>query len=621
MRCLYCGRQLALFRKLTGGGQFCSDAHRQSYQDEYNRLALSRLLQSQSQAEEGPAAPPLPPPSQRLQMRAGSILALEEAPPAPSAARRSSRELAPLPPEEALQGDARKRADFVTASIAGLPGTISTRLDLAPLLSSEAPAMATPATQTASPALRERAEYTIPLRLGASLAPPQTISPASIEPVACAAVPAVPDLNSDFAAACAPVAAAKATVPIPVVAGAPLSIRINQLHRIPLEQSEVVPRRAVPAQGRRIPVPVPPKALTLQGTGAEDPELKGAEPVAFPPSWAYEDTLGTGFVAGLKLGEERIRFALPRPAVEAEPLPQNAPEPELELEPEQPEAEALKADDAMLPPQFISAVQGDTVAVDEAKAMGEAEARGEPEDAIEPEATEEPKAAGETEVAGEPDVREPVAPSDSEAPESAVSESDVAGAEPSQDAIPLRRPARPAAEWQPLTPAPVSAPARQRLMQTFHAIGMTSAATSIPEFEMIPLRPKFILGRAPDAVAQDGSSGVAVAEVAVETESPRDPASEAAQRDDTAEAPATERAAETGESAGKKSSVEEEIYASSLAFLSEYEKKKSASVLSKFLGKIGLTGLLFLSAAGAWHAALPNAEAGCAADRIQTRCE
>ena len=47
MRCLYCGNELALLKKLTGGGEFCSEAHRQKYQEEYNRLALSRLLQAQ----------------------------------------------------------------------------------------------------------------------------------------------------------------------------------------------------------------------------------------------------------------------------------------------------------------------------------------------------------------------------------------------------------------------------------------------------------------------------------------------------------------------------------------------------------------------------------------------
>src|SRR5580692_8618932 len=51
MRCLYCGKELALLKRWTGGGGFCSDAHRQQYQEEYNQLALNRLLQAKPQAE------------------------------------------------------------------------------------------------------------------------------------------------------------------------------------------------------------------------------------------------------------------------------------------------------------------------------------------------------------------------------------------------------------------------------------------------------------------------------------------------------------------------------------------------------------------------------------------
>ena len=55
MRCLYCGKELALLKRLTGGGEFCSEAHKQSYQDEYNRLGLSRLLQARTSAAESKA--------------------------------------------------------------------------------------------------------------------------------------------------------------------------------------------------------------------------------------------------------------------------------------------------------------------------------------------------------------------------------------------------------------------------------------------------------------------------------------------------------------------------------------------------------------------------------------
>ena len=59
MRCLYCGKQLALFKKLTGGGEFCSDAHKQKYHEEYNRLALNRLMEAQSRQEEQTVRRPL----------------------------------------------------------------------------------------------------------------------------------------------------------------------------------------------------------------------------------------------------------------------------------------------------------------------------------------------------------------------------------------------------------------------------------------------------------------------------------------------------------------------------------------------------------------------------------
>lgn len=52
MRCLYCGKHLALFKKLTGGGEFCSDAHKQSYHEEYNKLALNRLMEAQTRQED-----------------------------------------------------------------------------------------------------------------------------------------------------------------------------------------------------------------------------------------------------------------------------------------------------------------------------------------------------------------------------------------------------------------------------------------------------------------------------------------------------------------------------------------------------------------------------------------
>jgi hypothetical protein len=112
MRCLYCGKQLALLKRLTGGGEFCSDAHKQSYQEEYNRLALSRLLQAQSKPGEikvsAPKAPapteglgqPLPPGAARRRALPASAPTPE--PPA-QAPRRSERVFyAPAATEETV---------------------------------------------------------------------------------------------------------------------------------------------------------------------------------------------------------------------------------------------------------------------------------------------------------------------------------------------------------------------------------------------------------------------------------------------------------------------------------------------------------------------------------------
>lgn len=64
MRCLHCGKELALLKRLTGGAEFCSEAHRKEYQKEFNDLALSRLLQSHPKSAQPPPteiAPPLLP--------------------------------------------------------------------------------------------------------------------------------------------------------------------------------------------------------------------------------------------------------------------------------------------------------------------------------------------------------------------------------------------------------------------------------------------------------------------------------------------------------------------------------------------------------------------------------
>jgi hypothetical protein len=72
MRCLYCGKELALLKRLRGGGDFCSVAHKQSYQEEYNRLALSRLLQAQKKGQQANS------PAENSESPPNALVALEE---------------------------------------------------------------------------------------------------------------------------------------------------------------------------------------------------------------------------------------------------------------------------------------------------------------------------------------------------------------------------------------------------------------------------------------------------------------------------------------------------------------------------------------------------------------
>ena len=61
MRCLYCGEPLSLLRKLTGKAEFCSEAHRVAYQEEFNSLALQRLASQPTQSRRAAMSFALPP--------------------------------------------------------------------------------------------------------------------------------------------------------------------------------------------------------------------------------------------------------------------------------------------------------------------------------------------------------------------------------------------------------------------------------------------------------------------------------------------------------------------------------------------------------------------------------
>src|SRR2546429_8675263 len=56
MRCLQCGKDVPLLKRMTGS-EFCSDAHRREYQREYSQLALGRLLQTKPTEVEKASTP------------------------------------------------------------------------------------------------------------------------------------------------------------------------------------------------------------------------------------------------------------------------------------------------------------------------------------------------------------------------------------------------------------------------------------------------------------------------------------------------------------------------------------------------------------------------------------
>lgn len=57
MKCLYCGKRLALLRKLTDS-EFCSDLHRRLYQQEQEKMAVARLVDAQKRLSGSAAEKP-----------------------------------------------------------------------------------------------------------------------------------------------------------------------------------------------------------------------------------------------------------------------------------------------------------------------------------------------------------------------------------------------------------------------------------------------------------------------------------------------------------------------------------------------------------------------------------
>lgn len=98
MRCLHCGKVLPLLKRLSGG-EFCSDAHRREYQQEYSQLALSRLQQTHVSAT--PIPPPGTPHAPKTVSAAGPAAAETPKPaaaPTPTAAAKPPAAKPPIAP-------------------------------------------------------------------------------------------------------------------------------------------------------------------------------------------------------------------------------------------------------------------------------------------------------------------------------------------------------------------------------------------------------------------------------------------------------------------------------------------------------------------------------------------
>ena len=478
MRCLYCGKQLAFFRKLTGGGEFCSDAHRRSYQDEYNRLALSRLLQSQTPGEEPAPPAKLPPASKKLKMRAGSMLGLEdmEALPAQALARQVE-----------LTRDAKKQAGFVYVKPDLCPGRVLARADIGPVSAGLQLDLGDFPLQAAAPAMPSGTGRCVLLAVSGIIAPPASEPRRRFVHFANGMQPVLldwhPEPDSPLVLVNAPRTSLTVNGKVAGVVG-PRPLPCKPLRMEPLF---ILPLTA-PALSKKAPVEGRPASLRLISVRLAGALLWCEDVAGFSLRFGFADTLATGFVAGMRLGIEQIRFELGEGANASQVhFEEPAPEP-VTAAPEQP----------MLPRQFIQAVQGSAIP------------------STEPEAIPEPAAE----------------------PQAQVRSAGIGAAERM-------------CGWLPIALTPTSVGTRQRLMQTCQAIGIASTAPVQPSFEMLPLRPKFGLPQEAEPSTQEEENvPVPPAPEAVETVDAAQPDEAVAPvESQAAEAPCEEESVETPVSA------------------------------------------------------------------------
>jgi len=492
MRCLYCGKQLALFKKLTGGGEFCSDAHKQKYHEEYNRLALNRLMEAQSRQEE-------------------------------QAPTRKLAETTSAAPETSAFAEPTARGDYFrqevsarNAPLAAPPvdacGPVARAIEF-PALAIEA--RGEPELPFAGLVVLRRVAYG-----GGQTAPP---APSEFPPLQAGTV-ALPESSS-----------AQIRTEPELLEGAVIIDRRPRLGSNGTSLAALQGRIAIAVNGAAAAIALP--ECVLNPLGAASPEASGAteidpfaiprvevellcEPaVTFEYSCAIPANLDPGWASGLEFDPEGAspgQAGLPEaPAEEADVAPVLAvAEPESEpvavsvaeateaepvavsvaeaAKPEATEAAetGTQADEAIevKAPEVLLGIAPAThepvINEDVLRALFGGNDDAEPAAAPMPAAQAPPARAKETSpappsapVAGAPAISKPPA-----APKAAVSGSE---AKVSQTLPFLEVSIRPAA------------PGKPRLMQTFQAISLVSATAQIPAWNMLPLRPRMSLGREP----------------------------------------------------------------------------------------------------------------------------
>ena len=204
MRCLYCGKELALFKRLRGG-EFCSDAHRQRYQEEYTQLALNRLLQANTpqEKESAEAKPqetkPIEPESPALKRR--ERLGREEAPAAhpPLSAPAAASAIIAKPTESAVHLGALSQTLGALNQTTTPQQTAVLDREPAPAAASISTFVETPPAEEAAPA--GMSSFLVELPVPAPVEAPEIVAAtAHLEPTPGPALPRLQEFPREAAA-------------------------------------------------------------------------------------------------------------------------------------------------------------------------------------------------------------------------------------------------------------------------------------------------------------------------------------------------------------------------------------------------------------------------------------